>query len=133
MASYHRVSYCRDPNLENHVQRIVQTLGMHHIDVSRVAVVRSTGTRSRRVLARVHGLSRIFQDALGLRAHYVIEILSENFDGLSQEEKVKTLIHELMHIPRSFAGGFRHHRPYVNRRQVERAYREYLNNYRTYL
>lgn len=130
MASYHRVQYTRDAGLEEAVRRIAVTLGMEHIDHSRVAVVRSTGTRSRRVLARCHALSRIFQDALGIEAHYVIEVLEENFSRLSEEDKLKTLIHELMHIPRSFAGGFRHHGNYVNRRTVDRMYREYLTRVR---
>ena len=133
MASYHRVSYTRDQGLEEAARRISTVLGMDHIDHTRLVVVRSTGTRSRRVLARCHALSRIFQSALGINAHYVIELLSENFDRLSEEDKLKTLIHELMHIPKSFAGGFRHHRPYVNRRTVDRAYREYLKNTKPYL
>jgi predicted metallopeptidase len=128
MASYHRVSYQRASDLEEHVRRVVQVLGLEHIDLASVAVVRSSGTRSKRVLARIHGLSRIFQNALGIGAHYIIEVLAENFDSLTEEEKIKTLIHELMHIPRSFAGGFRHHSPHVNRKVVERAYQEYLKN-----
>ncbi len=126
MASYHRVSYARDQGLEEQAAGIVRILGMEHIDMSRIAVVKSKGTRSRRVLARCHALSRIFQNALGIDAHYIIEMLSENFDPLPEEEKTRTLIHELMHIPKSFAGGFRHHAPHVNRRTVEKAYREYL-------
>jgi predicted metallopeptidase len=133
MASYHRVSYARDQELERQVSNIVQVLGMEHIDLTRVAVVRSKGTKSRRVLARCHALSRIFQSALGIDARYIIEILSENFDTLPGDEKTKTLIHELMHIPKSFAGGFRHHAPYVNRRSVERAYNEYLKASGEYL
>jgi predicted metallopeptidase len=124
--SYHRVRYSRDAGLEDKARRIVRTMGWDHIDMDRVAIMRSTGTRSKRILARCHALTRIFQHALGVDAHYVIEMLSENFDKLPEEEKVRTIIHELMHIPRSFAGGFRHHAPYVNRRTVDRAYREYL-------
>ncbi len=126
MSSYHRVSYERDPGLEEQVRQIACQLGMRHIDHTRLAVVRSRGTRSRRVLARCHALSRLFQHALGIEAQYAIEVLSENFDRLSPEDRTRTLIHELMHIPASFAGGFRHHRPYVNRRSVERMYKEYL-------
>ena len=121
-----RISYQRDRETEEDVRRISSVLGMGHIDHSRLAVVRSKGTKSRRVLARCHALSRIFQSALNIKAHYIIEIVSENFDRLPDDEKLRTLIHELMHIPRSFGGGFRHHRPYVNRRTVERAYREYV-------
>ena len=57
--------------------------------------------------------------------HYLIEIVSEKFDRLHPEEQTRTLIHELMHIPKSFGGGFRHHRPYVNRRTVDRMYKLY--------
>ena len=56
----------------------------------------------------------------------MIEIITEKFEKLPEEEKTKTLIHELLHIPKSFGGGFRHHKPYVNRKIVERAYQEYL-------
>ncbi len=128
MASYHKISYHRAPEMEEQAGKIVRVLGMDHIDLARVAFVRSRGTRSKRVLARCHALSRIFQSALGMEAHYIIEALSENFDRLSEEERLRTLIHELMHIPKSFAGGFRHHTPYVNRRTVDKAYREYLKN-----
>ena len=129
MASYHRVSYTRDPEMEEHARRIAGVLRMDHVDHTRVAIVRSTGTRSRRILARCHAPPRIFQNALGIEAHYIIEVLSENFDRLSPEDKLKTLIHELMHIPKSFAGGFRHHNV-VNRRTVEMAYRKYIKNTR---
>ena len=124
--SYHRIRYSRDSELESLCKYIASTLGWEHIVHERLAVIRSTGTKSKRILARCHALSRVFQKALGTDAHYVIEILTENFDRLPQEEKVKTLIHELMHIPKSFAGGFRHHNV-VNRRSVEKVYREYLN------
>jgi predicted metallopeptidase len=126
--SYHKVKYFRDAELESRITHIAKVLEMEHIDLARVAVIRSTGTKSKRILARCHALSRIFQQALGVDAHYIIELLSENFDPLPEEEKTRTLIHELMHIPKSFAGGFRHHTPYVNRRTVEKAYRQYLNS-----
>lgn len=124
--SYHRVRYSRDKGLEDTARQIVRTLGWDYIDMDRVAIMRSSGTKSKRILARCHALTRIFQHALGVNAHYVIEMLSENFDKLPEEEKVRTIIHELMHIPKSFAGGFRHHAPYVTRRTVDRAYKEYL-------
>ena len=120
------IEYHRDGELDLRLRHIVERLGMSHIDISRVIAVRSRGSKSRRVLARCHTLSRVFQKALGVGSHYIIEVVSENFDRLSQEDRTRTLIHELMHIPKSFGGGFRHHRPYVNRRTVERAYQRYL-------
>lgn len=77
-------------------------------------------------LARCHGLSRIIQLALDLKHHYVIEIISEQFDKLDKANQTKVLIHELMHIPHAFGGGFRSHRPYVTKRKVEKMYQQFL-------
>ncbi|MDI6720984.1 MAG: putative metallopeptidase [Candidatus Aenigmarchaeota archaeon] len=117
------IKYEHDPALSLKVQHIVSSLQLHH-DLSRVACIRSRGSTSRRTLARCHALSRIMQKALGVKAHYVIEVISENFDRLNENEQMKTLIHELLHIPKGMKGGFRYH-DYVCRRNVEELYRKY--------
>ena len=119
------IKYEPAPDLEQMARDIVIKTNMKHIDLTRVVCVRSRGSKSRRVIARCHALSRIFQHALDIKAHYIIEAVSEHFDSLSKEDKIKTMIHELMHVPKSFRGGFRHHSNYVNRRNVERMYRVY--------
>jgi predicted metallopeptidase len=43
---------------------------------------------------------------------------------MSPEDKEKTLIHELMHIPGGFSGGFRPHKGYVERKNVEAVYKK---------
>jgi predicted metallopeptidase len=118
--------YEKAPELEREASELVKKLGLNHIDTSRVVCLRSRGSKSRRILARCHTVSKVVQKALGLKAHYVIEVVSENFDRLSREEKTKTLIHELLHIPKSFGGGFRHHRNYVTRKKVNKLYDLYL-------
>jgi len=122
--------YEQAPDVEAQVGELVAVLGFDHIDLSRVRCVRSYGTKSRRTLARCHALPRILQTAMTLRAHYVIELVTEHYDRLPPDEQVKTLIHELLHIPKSFSrgggGGFRHHHV-VNRRAVERCYRQWLH------
>ena len=57
-----------------------------------------------------------------MEAHYIIEIIAENFFTLSEDEQVKTLLHELMHIPVSFGGGFRHH-DHVNDKNVDKLFK----------
>jgi predicted metallopeptidase len=118
------IEYERDPDIDNTVREIASTLGMRHLDLSRVICMRSYGSKSRRVLARCHVMPRIMQKALGTGAYYLIEVVSENFEKLQDDDKTRTLIHELMHIPHSFGGGFRHHGNHVTRRNVESMYRE---------
>jgi len=116
------IRYSRAPDLESVVKEIVACTGMSHIDLSRVVVLRSKGSKACRTLARVHGLPRVWQQSLGIKPSYAIEVISEQFDRLMQEEREKTLIHELLHIPNCFGGGFRHHGNWVDRGRVERVY-----------
>jgi len=113
-------------DLNERIEDILRRVEMSHVDASRVTCLRSTGSRSRRTIARCHGLSKIMQLALNQGPHYTIEVISERFDKLSREDQTRVLIHELMHIPHSFGGGFRAHRPYVTRQKVEKIYQEYL-------
>ena len=118
------MDYQRAPDLDGRVFDIVRKLKMEHVKLPRVVCIRSTGSKSRRTLARCHVLPKIIQEALGIKAYYIIEALAENFDRLSREEQTRVLIHELMHIPKTFGGGFKFHNV-VNHREVERMYRIY--------
>jgi len=113
------------PELNSLAFDIVGKLGLYHIDTKRVAFVRSRGSKARRTIARIHGTPKVLQVATGTKAFYVIEVISERFDRLPRDEQTKTIIHELMHIPQNFGGGFRGHANYVNRDTVDRAFREY--------
>jgi predicted metallopeptidase len=88
---------------------IVRTLKLDHIVLDKVVCVRSYGSSAKRVIARCHGMSKVLQIAMGMKAFYVLEFLSERFDRLNHKEQEETIIHELMHIPKNFGGGFRHH------------------------
>jgi len=109
------------------IKDIIHKLQITHVDGSRVACIRSKGSKSKRVIARCHGLSRIMQLALNQKPHYAIEVVSERFDKLSKEEQTKVLIHEVMHIPHSFGGGFRAHKPHVTQKKVERMYKKFVS------
>lgn len=94
------------------IQKIAEEISrllFPHIDISRVKCFRSFGSSSRETIARCHTLGKLMQKTIGVEAHYAIEFIYENFEKLSEREKTEVIIHELMHIPKSFGGGFRHH------------------------
>ena len=97
-----------------------------HIIIERIKCFRSYGTSTKRTIARCHALGKIMQKAMGTKAHYALEFLSEQFDKLNEEEKLKTIIHELMHIPKTFGGGFKHHN-HVTDDNIELHYSTYIN------
>ena len=119
------IRYEEAPDIREMARDIVEKLDMNHIDFERVIFLRSFGSGSKNTIARCHALPRVWQKGLNIRAHYIIEVISENFDSMEEDEKVEILIHELMHILKSFGGGFRHHKPYVTRRKVKRMFEKY--------
>ena len=121
------VKYVEAPDVKKRVDEIIDRLGLSYIRKQHVFCIRSIGSRSARAVARIHGLGRIWQKTLNLPPTYIIEVISERYDRLSEEEKDKTLIHELLHIPKGFKGGFRPHKGYITRGRIESLYRELQN------
>lgn len=115
--------YERAPDVSEMLVKIVDKLGFTHIPKNRVYCYRSYGSKAGNVIARVHSLPRIWQQALSEPAYYAVEVLSEQYDSLPHEEKEKTLIHELLHIPKTFGGGFRYHKDWVTKRRVDELHR----------
>lgn len=111
------------PDLQKIAEDICNVL-FPYINLSRVKCFRSYGSSSKRTIARCHSLNKIMQKALGIQAFYPLEFISENFDKFSENEKVKIIIHELMHIPKSFGGGFRHH-DFVCSKNINKCYKIY--------
>ena len=103
---------------------IATALEFNYISLDRIACVESTGTKTNRVIARIHTVGKVMQLGMQQRPFYVIELIMERFGEQSQEDQVKTIIHELLHIPHNFGGGFRHHRPHVNNAVVEAAFKK---------
>ena len=95
-----------------------------HVKIERMKCFRSHGSSSKGTIARCHTIGKLLQKAMDTEAFYALEFISERFDKLPEEEKVKTIIHELMHIPQTFGGGFRHH-DHVCERNVNMCYRTY--------
>tara|TARA_Y100000310_G_scaffold343165_1_gene449588 strand:+ start:4264 stop:4590 length:327 start_codon:yes stop_codon:yes gene_type:complete len=91
-----------------------------------VAFIRSFGSKSRGTIARCHALGKAMQIGMGRqKGFYLVEVISERFDKMSTEEQVQTMIHELMHIPVAFGGGFKHHNV-VTERNVKKIYDHYI-------
>jgi DNA polymerase-2 len=89
---------------------------------------RTSGSKSR-AYARIWAMPKIFQRALKLEPHYVIEVLSRYYDNLSEDEKAKVIIHELLHIPNNFSGALVPHQTRTRNlgRLADKLFTEYLN------
>jgi predicted metallopeptidase len=125
------IKYVEAPDVKKLADEIVEKLGLFHIVPQFLFCCRSKGSSSERTIARIHGLGKIWQEALNLPPAYTIEVISERFDRLSEKEKEKTIIHELLHVPEAFAGGFRPHKGYITDRIVENLHRTLLEQRRT--
>ena len=102
------MKYEEAPDLKERMNDVVRVLGMNYIDLERISCLRSFGSSTRRTIARVHALNKVMQKAMKTKAFYTIEFL-ERFDKMPKHEQDKTIIHELMHVPKAFGGGFRQH------------------------
>jgi predicted metallopeptidase len=120
------LKYAEAPDVKMLVDEIIDRLDLFHVVPQFVYCYRSTGSKSILTIARIHGLGRIWQEALRKPTAYIIEVISERYDKLSKEEKEKTMIHELLHIPKKFSGGFRPHKGYISRELIERLHRVLL-------
>lgn len=121
------IKYQIAPDIQIKAEEIIHSMRWNHISLENVAFIRSYGSSARRTLARCHALGKAMQIGMGRKkGFYLIEVISEKFDKMSEEEKMKVLIHELMHIPKSFGGGFIHHNM-VHDESVDKVYRSYCN------
>lgn len=121
------MKFVEAPDIKEYIEKIVSALGMDRIDTSRLFCMRSHGSKGRPT-ARIWSMPKVWQKALGIKAHYVIEVISERFDRLNTEEREKTLIHELMHIPKGFSGGLVPHNCFgkrIDHRSVDKLFKEY--------
>jgi len=109
------------------IQRIAEEISrllFPHVKLDKLRCFRSYGTSSKFTIARCHTIGKLMQKAMSVEAFYVLEFLSERFNKLDDEEKIKVIIHELMHIPNTFGGGFRHH-DHVHDNNIEECYQSY--------
>lgn len=115
------------PDVQTMVEDITYRLDLGHVKPWRIVCMRSSGSKAR-ALARIWSLPSIWQKALRVEPHYVIEVLSEKYDRLDQTEKEKTIIHELMHVPKTFSGSLVPHLCFgkrIDRKAVDELYKKY--------
>lgn len=112
--------------LQQKVEQIIKRIPFNHIHPGRVKMVESMGSKSK-ALARIYSFPRIFQEILGLKPVYIIEVIRERFDRLAECDQDKVLIHELLHIPKTFSGALVPHNCFGKkiRDQVEVYYKQY--------
>ena len=92
-----------DKKLRQRLKKTIKEAGVNWVKTSRVFTYRSQNAKTR-AYARIWGLSRIWQKALKEDPAYILEVISEKFDRLSDHEKSKVLLHEVAHIPKNFSG-----------------------------
>src|SRR3989339_2057772 len=116
------MQYSLAPEIKKQIRDLVKQLKLTHINIKNIHCIRSFDAKPR-AYARIWGMSRLFKEVAGLEPNYIIEVIAQRFDKLSEREKIKTLIHELMHIPKTFSGALLSHRgPHhqINDREVEK-------------
>ncbi len=114
-------------DIQRDIYRLVNRLGLDYIKTKNIFCYRSYGSRAQ-ARARIWAFPKLWQKALKIAPHYIIEVISEKFDCLDDEQKTKVLIHELLHIPKTFSGALLPHRTgtfRLDQRKVNQVYREY--------
>lgn len=116
------------PDIDKRIKVIIRALDLSHVSDKHIICMRSTGAKTR-AIARIWGLPRIWQKALYLKAYYIIEVVSEKFDKLSKDDQDRTLIHELLHVPKTFSGALVPHECFgkkIDNKSVDLLYVKYV-------
>jgi len=128
-----RMEWNNAPDIKKRVLRLIKDVNLESLNSSNIHFFRSCNSSSR-AYARIWGLSKVWQKALKTDPAYIIEVLSERFDKLSENEKDKVLLHELAHVPKNFSGSLLPHSKKGKRNfndKVEELFREYLRKTKT--
>ena len=125
------MKYSPAPEIKKTLLQLINQLELKHIKKNNIHCIRSFDTKTKAV-ARIWGMAKLFKEVVGIEPHYIIEVNAKRFDKLPEREKIKTLIHELMHIPKTFSGALLSHRGkgrQINDQQIERILKDYLTNF----
>lgn len=97
------VSWELDTEIEKRCLDLIKELELEWLSYGRIFFYRSHNSKAR-AYARCWGLPKLWQRTLGVEPAYIVEVISEHFDKLSEKEQDKVLLHELTHIPHNFSG-----------------------------
>jgi predicted metallopeptidase len=97
------VSWELDSEIERRSLELIRNLELEWLSYGRIFFYRSINSKAR-AYARTWGLPKLWQRTLGVEPAYIVEVISEHFDKLSEREQDKVLLHELTHIPHNFSG-----------------------------
>ncbi len=103
-----RIVWTNAPDVGKKIIKLKSLLELDWLKKDGIFCFRSEYANTR-AIARIWGLSRIWQQALEIGPSYVIEVISERYDKLSEHEKDSVLVHELNHIPHNFSGSLMPH------------------------
>jgi predicted metallopeptidase len=103
------MQYSIAPDVKRQIRALVKELNFTHIKANRIHCIRSFDAKTR-AIARIWGMAKLFHEVCGIEPNYIIEVNAKRFDKMSDRDKMKTLIHELMHIPKTFSGALLSHR-----------------------
>ncbi len=126
-----KVDWQKAPDIQKRLTKLVKDLNLSYIKPGQIVAFRSFGSKAR-AYARIWSMPSIWQIALNIKPHYCIEVLSHRFDKMSKDQQTKTLIHELLHIPKTFSGALLPHsgrgRVKIDMPTVNKYFREYKRN-----
>ncbi len=102
------VEWIKDDSIRERVVRLVVDLEIDWVLPDSIYTFRSYNSSSN-AIARIWGLNKVWQMAIEHEPAYVIEVISERFDRLSERQKDEVILHELAHVPRNFSGALMAH------------------------
>ncbi|MEK7550420.1 MAG: putative metallopeptidase [Patescibacteria group bacterium] len=107
------LKFTKSPSVKKRLIYLIKKLELNWIVPSRIFVYSSVGSKTR-AYARIWGLSKLWQNTLNVKPSYIVEVISQHYDKLSDHEKDRVLMHELTHIPKNFSGALV---PHTHRRK----------------
>lgn len=103
-----KIEWKKAPDVKRKIKIFTLKLGLSWLKPSRIFTYRSFNSSSR-AYARTWSFPRLWQMSLNEKPAYIIEVLSERFDRLSEDEQDKVILHEINHIPKNFSGSLLPH------------------------